>query len=170
MPVIDEAQEAEGGDHYSRPSLAKFAAALGCPAKVLSDGHVAAPEQVSQEFAATVVDWTGSVASGLRGSRRPSSGRGRGMPSARRSLNAAAAPSSSARGCTDLVRSVLTSFVSLLRRRRQQSHEGRVLEEVLASTDRAAGRTQDPQDGANQNEDAADRRQQTHTDKQADDQ
>ncbi|MCL3999008.1 hypothetical protein M4438_36910 [Streptomyces lavenduligriseus] len=33
-------------DHYSRPSLAKFAAALGCPTKVLSDGHVAAPEQV----------------------------------------------------------------------------------------------------------------------------
>ncbi|MFF5573630.1 hypothetical protein ACFZDB_02405 [Streptomyces luteogriseus] len=44
------------------------------------------------------------------------------------------------------------------------------LKEVLASTDRATGRTQDPQDGANQNEDATDRRQQTHADKQADDQ
>ncbi|MER6691522.1 alpha/beta fold hydrolase [Streptomyces minutiscleroticus] len=46
-------------DHYSRPSLAKFAAALGCPTKLLSDGHVAAPEQVPQEFANTVVDWVG---------------------------------------------------------------------------------------------------------------
>ncbi|MEU5139366.1 hypothetical protein [Streptomyces sp. NPDC021139] len=43
-------------------------------------------------------------------------------------------------------------------------------EEVLASTDRATRRTQDPQDGANQNEDATDRRQQAHADKQADDQ
>ncbi len=46
-------------DHYSRPSLAKFAAALGCPTRLLSDGHVAAPEQVPQEFAATIVDWIG---------------------------------------------------------------------------------------------------------------
>ncbi|WUE24052.1 alpha/beta hydrolase [Streptomyces sp. NBC_00498] len=46
-------------DHYSRPSLAKFAAALGCETRVLSDGHVAAPEQVPQEFADTVVDWAG---------------------------------------------------------------------------------------------------------------
>ncbi|MFF9455698.1 hypothetical protein [Streptomyces flaveolus] len=44
------------------------------------------------------------------------------------------------------------------------------LKEVLASTDRATGRTQDPQDGANQNEDATDRRQQAHADKQADNQ
>ncbi|MBC9713239.1 alpha/beta fold hydrolase [Streptomyces sp. TRM66268-LWL] len=44
-------------DHYSLPSLEKFASALGCPTKVLSDGHVAAPEQVPQEFAATVMDW-----------------------------------------------------------------------------------------------------------------
>ncbi|MDU0257235.1 hypothetical protein RVN83_30040 [Streptomyces sp. PU10] len=46
-------------DHCSLPSLAKFAAALGCPTRVLSDGHMAAPEQVPQEFAATVVDWIG---------------------------------------------------------------------------------------------------------------
>ncbi|MFD4228169.1 alpha/beta fold hydrolase [Streptomyces sp. NPDC058545] len=44
-------------DHYSRPSLRKFAAALGCDTRVLSDGHVAAPEQVPQEFAEVVVDW-----------------------------------------------------------------------------------------------------------------
>ncbi|MFJ9179367.1 alpha/beta fold hydrolase [Streptomyces sp. NPDC102360] len=44
-------------DTYSRPSLAKFAATLGCPTRVLSDGHVAAPEQIPQEFAATVVEW-----------------------------------------------------------------------------------------------------------------
>ncbi|MFF5494388.1 alpha/beta fold hydrolase [Streptomyces aquilus] len=44
-------------DHYSRPSLPKFAAALGCETRVLSDGHVAAPEQVPREFADTVVDW-----------------------------------------------------------------------------------------------------------------
>lgn len=44
------------------------------------------------------------------------------------------------------------------------------LEEVLTPTDRATGRTQDPQNGAHQDENAADRRQQTHTDQQADDQ
>ncbi|MGP3775773.1 alpha/beta fold hydrolase [Streptomyces sp. SDT5-1] len=47
-------------DTYSRPSLAKFAAALGCATRVLSDGHVAAPEQVPAEFAAAVVEWAGS--------------------------------------------------------------------------------------------------------------
>ncbi|MGW2339269.1 alpha/beta fold hydrolase [Streptomyces sp. NPDC001661] len=47
-------------DTFSRPSLAKFAAALGCPTRVLSAGHVAAPEQVPQEFADTVVEWAGS--------------------------------------------------------------------------------------------------------------
>ncbi|MFD0318214.1 alpha/beta fold hydrolase [Streptomyces flavalbus] len=46
-------------DHYSLPSLAKFAAALGCPTRALSDGHVAAPRQVPQEFAATILDWIG---------------------------------------------------------------------------------------------------------------
>ncbi|MGW5733367.1 MULTISPECIES: alpha/beta fold hydrolase [Streptomyces] len=46
-------------DRFSRPSLAKFAAALGCPTRVLSDGHVAAPEQVPQEFADIVVEWAG---------------------------------------------------------------------------------------------------------------
>ncbi|MEV6247699.1 alpha/beta fold hydrolase [Streptomyces sp. NPDC051742] len=46
-------------DTYSRPSLVKFAAALGCPTRVLSAGHVAAPEQVPREFAETVVDWVG---------------------------------------------------------------------------------------------------------------
>lgn len=47
------------GDHYSLPSLAKFSAALGCPTRVLSDGHVAAPEQVPQEFAGdrSGLDW-----------------------------------------------------------------------------------------------------------------
>ncbi|MGC0386605.1 alpha/beta fold hydrolase [Streptomyces sp. SAI-129] len=46
-------------DRFSRPSLAKFAAALGCPTRVLSDGHVAAPEQVPQEFAGIVMEWAG---------------------------------------------------------------------------------------------------------------
>ncbi|MFF0465742.1 alpha/beta fold hydrolase [Streptomyces mexicanus] len=46
-------------DHCSRPSPAKCAAALGCPTKVLSGGHVAAPAQVPQEFAETVVDRVG---------------------------------------------------------------------------------------------------------------
>ncbi|MFJ8937249.1 alpha/beta fold hydrolase [Streptomyces sp. NPDC102365] len=46
-------------DRFSRPSLAKFAAALGCTARVLSDGHVAAPEQVPREFADVVVEWAG---------------------------------------------------------------------------------------------------------------
>ncbi|MFF1568097.1 alpha/beta fold hydrolase [Streptomyces sp. NPDC058293] len=44
-------------DHYSLPSLAKFAAALDCETRVLSDGHVAAPEQVPAEFARTVLEW-----------------------------------------------------------------------------------------------------------------
>ncbi|MFD8566731.1 alpha/beta fold hydrolase [Streptomyces sp. NPDC059639] len=46
-------------DRFSRPSLAKFAAALGCPTRVLSAGHAAAPEQVPQEFADIVVEWAG---------------------------------------------------------------------------------------------------------------
>ncbi|CAD5932983.1 MULTISPECIES: alpha/beta fold hydrolase [Streptomyces] len=46
-------------DGYSMPSLAKFAAAIGCPTRVLSAGHAAAPEQVPQEFAATVLEWAG---------------------------------------------------------------------------------------------------------------
>ncbi|MFI9776130.1 hypothetical protein ACIHCV_15625 [Streptomyces sp. NPDC051956] len=37
--------------------MPKFAAALGCDTRVLSDGHVAAPEQVPQEFAAVVAEW-----------------------------------------------------------------------------------------------------------------
>ncbi|GLP67310.1 2-hydroxy-6-oxo-6-phenylhexa-2,4-dienoate hydrolase [Streptomyces sp. TUS-ST3] len=45
------------GDHYSLPSLAKFAASLGCETRVLSDGHAAAPEQVAEEFARTVLAW-----------------------------------------------------------------------------------------------------------------
>lgn len=44
-------------DTYSLPSLAKFADALGCETQVLSDGHVAAPEQVPQEFADVVLEW-----------------------------------------------------------------------------------------------------------------
>jgi len=44
-------------DHFSLPSLAKFATALGCETRVLSDGHVAAPEQVPAEFARTVLAW-----------------------------------------------------------------------------------------------------------------
>ncbi|MGY0488642.1 alpha/beta fold hydrolase [Streptomyces sp. WG-D5] len=44
-------------DRFSRPSLAKFAATLDCPTRVLSAGHAAAPEQIPEEFAATVVDW-----------------------------------------------------------------------------------------------------------------
>lgn len=47
------------GDHYSLPSLEKFAAALGCATRVLSDGHVAAPEQVPHEFAEVVLEWVG---------------------------------------------------------------------------------------------------------------
>ncbi|MFE6365521.1 alpha/beta fold hydrolase [Streptomyces sp. NPDC057806] len=46
-------------DHFSLPSLAKFAAALGCETRVLSDGHVAAPEQVPAEFARTILTWVG---------------------------------------------------------------------------------------------------------------
>ncbi|MFB7992041.1 alpha/beta fold hydrolase [Streptomyces sp. NPDC056002] len=46
------------GDHYSLPALEKFAAVLGCETRVLSDGHVAAPEQVPQEFAEVVLEWT----------------------------------------------------------------------------------------------------------------
>ncbi|CAL9285330.1 alpha/beta fold hydrolase [Streptomyces sp. SudanB182_2057] len=46
-------------DRFSRPSLPKFAAALGCPTRVLSAGHAAAPEQVPQEFAETVLEWAG---------------------------------------------------------------------------------------------------------------
>ncbi|MFJ9180062.1 alpha/beta fold hydrolase [Streptomyces sp. NPDC102360] len=46
-------------DHFSLPSLAKFAAALGCGTRVLDGGHVAAPEQVPAEFARTVPDWVG---------------------------------------------------------------------------------------------------------------
>ncbi|WP_329577703.1 hypothetical protein [Streptomyces sp. NBC_01361] len=44
-------------DHYSLPSLAKFAAALDCETRVLSDGHVAAPEQLPAELARTVLEW-----------------------------------------------------------------------------------------------------------------
>ncbi|MGW8490056.1 hypothetical protein, partial [Streptomyces sp. NPDC055886] len=44
------------------------------------------------------------------------------------------------------------------------------LEEVLSPADGAAGRTQDPQDGTDEDEDAADRGQQTHANKQADNQ
>ncbi|MEU6676731.1 alpha/beta fold hydrolase [Streptomyces sp. NPDC046925] len=47
------------GDHFSLPSLPKFAAALGCETRVLSDGHVAAPEQVPVEFAQTILAWVG---------------------------------------------------------------------------------------------------------------
>ncbi|WP_338692642.1 alpha/beta fold hydrolase [Streptomyces sp. Q6] len=46
-------------DRFSLPSLAKFAAALGCPTRVLSAGHAAAPEQIPREFADTVVEWVG---------------------------------------------------------------------------------------------------------------
>ncbi|WP_432148083.1 hypothetical protein, partial [Streptomyces sp. bgisy029] len=46
----------------------------------------------------------------------------------------------------------------------------RRLEEMLSSTDRAAGRAQDPQDGTHHDEDSTDRRQQGHADKQADNQ
>ncbi|MGW1814950.1 alpha/beta fold hydrolase [Streptomyces sp. NPDC002125] len=46
-------------DRFSMPSLEKFAAELGCPTRVLSAGHAAAPEQVPQEFADTVLEWAG---------------------------------------------------------------------------------------------------------------
>ncbi|MER5789728.1 alpha/beta hydrolase [Streptomyces sp. NPDC001980] len=45
------------GDHYSLPSLEKFAAALGCETRVLSGGHVPLPEQLPGEFAKVVRDW-----------------------------------------------------------------------------------------------------------------
>lgn len=41
------------------PSPRPGAAALDCPARVLSEGHVTAPSQVSHEFAETVLDWVG---------------------------------------------------------------------------------------------------------------
>ncbi|MFE1803111.1 hypothetical protein ACFW9L_44030 [Streptomyces sp. NPDC059517] len=46
-------------DSFSLLSLAKFAAALGRPTRVLSDGHRSAQEQVPQEFADIVVKWAG---------------------------------------------------------------------------------------------------------------
>ncbi|MEU5292495.1 alpha/beta fold hydrolase [Streptomyces umbrinus] len=46
------------GDHYSLPGLEKFAAALGCETRVLSGGHVPLPEQLPEEFAKVVLDWT----------------------------------------------------------------------------------------------------------------
>ncbi|MGW2509083.1 alpha/beta fold hydrolase [Streptomyces scopuliridis] len=45
------------GDHYSLPSLEKFAAALGCETRVLSGGHVPLPEQLPGEFAEVVSQW-----------------------------------------------------------------------------------------------------------------
>ncbi|MEU6141690.1 alpha/beta fold hydrolase [Streptomyces sp. NPDC047081] len=45
------------GDHYSLPSLEKFAAALGCETRVLPGGHVPAPEQLPGEFARVVLEW-----------------------------------------------------------------------------------------------------------------
>ncbi|MFE2424107.1 alpha/beta fold hydrolase [Streptomyces hokutonensis] len=61
LPKITERTLAVCAPHamFSRPSLAKFAAALGCPTRVLSDGHVAAPEQVPQEFSDTILEWAG---------------------------------------------------------------------------------------------------------------
>ncbi|MDH6589703.1 hypothetical protein M2161_008809 [Streptomyces sp. SAI-133] len=44
-------------DHFSLPYLPKFATALGCDTQVLSGGHAAAPEQVPEEFARTVLSW-----------------------------------------------------------------------------------------------------------------
>ncbi|MEU5341768.1 MULTISPECIES: alpha/beta fold hydrolase [unclassified Streptomyces] len=46
------------GDHYSLPGLEKFAAALGCETRVLSGGHVPVPEQLPEEFAKVVLEWT----------------------------------------------------------------------------------------------------------------
>jgi len=44
-------------DHYSLPSLEKFAAALGCETRVLSGGHVPMPEQLPEEFAEVILEW-----------------------------------------------------------------------------------------------------------------
>lgn len=49
------------GDHYSLPGLEKFAAALGCETRVLSGGHVPVPEQLPEEFAKVVLDWTAGI-------------------------------------------------------------------------------------------------------------
>ncbi|GAB2873712.1 alpha/beta fold hydrolase [Streptomyces mayteni] len=45
------------GDHHALPSLGRLAAALGCPTRLLSGGHVPAPEQKPGEFARVVSDW-----------------------------------------------------------------------------------------------------------------
>ncbi|MDH6626193.1 pimeloyl-ACP methyl ester carboxylesterase [Streptomyces sp. LBL] len=45
------------GDHFSLPSLAKFATALGCETRVLSGGHVPVPEQLPEEFAEVILEW-----------------------------------------------------------------------------------------------------------------
>ncbi|MDT0317007.1 alpha/beta fold hydrolase [Streptomyces millisiae] len=47
------------GDHHALPSLPKLAAALGCPTRLLSGGHVPVPEQLPGEFAELVLDWVG---------------------------------------------------------------------------------------------------------------
>ncbi|MGP4043843.1 alpha/beta fold hydrolase [Streptomyces sp. 2A115] len=45
------------GDHYSLPSLEKFAAALGCETRVVPGGHVPLPEQLPKEFADVISEW-----------------------------------------------------------------------------------------------------------------
>lgn len=49
------------GDHYSLPSLEKFAAALGCETRVLSGGHVPALEQLPEEFSKVVLEWVAAA-------------------------------------------------------------------------------------------------------------
>ncbi|WP_424863492.1 hypothetical protein [Streptomyces sp. MMS24-I29] len=53
------------GDHYAMPSSDKFAAALGHHARVLSDGHVAAPEQMPQEFVEVATEYATRLADDL---------------------------------------------------------------------------------------------------------
>ncbi len=49
------------GDHYSLPSLEKFAAALGCETRVLPGGHVPVPEQLPEEFSKVVLEWVAAA-------------------------------------------------------------------------------------------------------------
>jgi pimeloyl-ACP methyl ester carboxylesterase len=49
------------GDHYSLPSLEKFAEALGCETRVLPGGHVPVLEQLPEEFSKVVLEWTASA-------------------------------------------------------------------------------------------------------------
>jgi pimeloyl-ACP methyl ester carboxylesterase len=49
------------GDHYSLPSLEKFAETLGCETRILPGGHVPVLEQLPDEFSKVVREWAVSA-------------------------------------------------------------------------------------------------------------